>query len=80
MKIRFATGKEMECDYMGHSEKHRQATIRIKNASMNEVVAVFADPKQTIQMYFENDYASGFTKMLAVIDEGDAIRVVMGKE
>lgn len=31
-------------------------------------------------MWLENDYAAGFTKLLAMIDDGDAIRVVLGKE
>ena len=80
MKIRLATGKEMDCDYMGHSEKRRQATIRILNASMQEVTRVFSNPVETVQMHFESDYASGFTKLLAVINDEDAIRVVLGKE
>lgn len=80
MKIRLATGRELDCDYLGHSEKRRQATIRILNTSFQDVVKVFADPAETVQMRFENEYASGFTKLLAVIDEDDAIRVVLGKE
>lgn len=31
-------------------------------------------------MWFEGDYAAGYTKLLAIIDDGDAIRVVLGKE
>lgn len=65
---------------MGHSEKRRQATIRILNTSMQEVARIFSDPSETSQMWFENDYAAGFNKLLAVIDDGDAIRVVLGKE
>ncbi len=70
----------MDCDYMGHSERHRQTTIRVLNASMVDVVKVFSDPAQTASMAFENEYAAGFTKLLAVIDEDDAMRVVLGKE
>ena len=65
---------------MGHSEKRRQATIRIIHASMQEVSRVFSDPAETAQMWFESDYAAGFNKLLAVIDDGDAVRVVLGKE
>ena len=80
MKIKLATGKELECDYMSHSERHRQATIRILRASIGETAKIFSDPAETAHMHFENDYAAGFTKLLAIIDEDDAIRVVMGKE
>lgn len=65
---------------MGHSEKRRQATIRILNTSMQEVARIFSDPSEASQMWFETDYAAGFNKLLAVIDDGDAIRVVLGKE
>lgn len=78
--IKLASGKEIPCDYMGHSEKRRQATIRVLGTSMQEVVRIFSDPSETAQMWFETDYAAGFDKLLAIIDDGDAIRVVLGKE
>jgi hypothetical protein len=80
LKIKLATGREMECDYMDHSEIHRQANIRIVNTSVAEIAAIFSNPVETAAMWFEKDYAAGFTKLLAMIDDGDAIRVVMGKE
>ena len=80
LKIRLASGREMDCDYMDHSQQHRQANIRIKGAQISEIAAVFSNPAETIQMWFGNDYAAGFTKLLAIIDDGDAIRVVLGKE
>lgn len=70
----------MDCDYMGHSEPRRQANVRILNATIPEIATVFSNPDETAHLYFENDYAIGFTKLLALIDDGDAIRVVLGKE
>lgn len=80
MKIKLANGRELECDYMGHSQQRKQANVRILNMPMAEVARIFSDPAQTVQLRFENDYAAGFTKLLAMIDDGDAIRVVLGKE
>ena len=80
LKIKLATGREMECDYMDHSEIHRQANIRIVNTSVAEVATIFSNPVETAAMWFGKDDAAGFTKLLAIIDDGDAIRVVMGKE
>lgn len=80
MKIRMATGRELECDYMDHSQQRRQANIRILNTPITEVASVFSNPTETTQMWFESDYIAGFTKLLAMIDDGDAIRVVLGKE
>lgn len=65
---------------MDHSEQRRQANVRILNMPMAEVARIFSDPAQNVQLRFENDYAAGFTKLLAMIDDGDAIRVVLGKE
>lgn len=79
-KIKLASGRELDCDYMSHSEKRRQATIRILHTSMQEVARVFSNPAETAQMWFESDYAAGFNRLLAVIDDGDAVRVVLGKE
>lgn len=80
LKIKLATGREMECDYMDHSDLRRQANIRIRNTPISEIATVFSNPAETAFFSFERDYAAGFTKLLAMIDDGDAIRVVMGKE
>lgn len=79
-KIKLASGRELDCDLMSHSQKRRQATIRISNASMAEIASVFSNPAETAAMWYETDYAAGFTKLLAIIDDGDATRVVLGKE
>lgn len=80
MKIRLASGKELPCDYMDHSVQHRQANVRILNTPISQVAAIFSNPEETVQLRFENDYAAGYTKLLAMIDDGDAIRVVLGRE
>jgi hypothetical protein len=80
LKVKLANGKEFDCDYMDHSERYRQANVRILNTPIYEIAKVFSDPAETAQLWFENDYASGFTKLLSLIDDGDAIRVVLGKE
>lgn len=79
MKVKLASGKEFECDYMDHSEQHRQANVRILNTPIYEISKVFSNPEETAQMWLGNEYAAGFTKLLALIDDGDAIRVVLGK-
>lgn len=80
MKVKTASGKQFDCDYLDHSERHRQANVRILNTPIYEISRVFSNPEETAQLWFGNDYAAGFTKLLALIDDGDAIRVVLGKE
>lgn len=79
MKVKMASGRQLDCDYMDHSERHRQANVRILNTPIHEIAKVFSDPAETAQLWFGNDYAAGFTKLLSLIDDGDAIRVVLGK-
>ena len=79
-KLKTATGKEFDCDYMGHSDVHRQANIRILNATFTVVASIFSNPIETEQFWFDEDHAVGFTKLLALRDDDGAIWVVLGKE
>ena len=80
MKIRMASGRELECDFLSHSDRRKQATVRIQNTQITVIASIFSNPSETAAMWLGNDYAAGFTKLLAMIDDGDAIRVVLGKE
>lgn len=80
LKLKTASGMELDCDYMGHSDVHRQANVRILNATFPIVAAIFSNPSETGQLWFDGDYAAGFTKLLAIRDDGGAIWVVLGKE
>lgn len=75
-----ASERELECDFLSYSDKRKQATVRIQNTPITVIASVFSNPAETAAMWFEHDYAAGFTKLLAMIDDGDAIRVVLGKE
>ena len=79
-KIRTATGKEFNSDYFNPSELTKQADIRIIGVSIVTAASVFSDKSETVQLWCGNAYASGFTSLLCIRAEGDAIRVVLGKE
>ena len=79
-KLKTAGGMEFDCDYFGHSSMHRQANARILNSTFVVVATVFSNPTETVQLWFDSDYAAGFTKLLAIRDDEDAIWVVLGKE
>ena len=78
--LRTATGKEFNCDYFNPAPTVGQLNLRILNESLATVATVFSDPRETIQMTFENQYAAMYTRLIAIVPEGDAIRVVLGKE
>ena len=79
-KVKTATGKEFECDYFNPAPTLGQINLRVLNESLATVVSVFSDARETIQMTFENQYAAQYTKLIAIVPEMDAVRVVLGKE
>ena len=79
-KIKTATGKEYECDYFNPAPTLGQINLRVLNESLATVVSVFSDARETIQMTWENQYAAQYTKLIAIVPEMDAVRVVLGKE
>ena len=79
-KVTTATGKTYNCDYFNPFPPVGQLNLRVLNAAISDVAAVFSDPKETVQLMFENMYAAQYTKLVAIVPEGDAIRIVLGKE
>lgn len=79
-KVKTATGKKFDCDYFNPAPSFGQTNLRVLNTSITEVAQVFSDPKETIQLWCEGMYAAQYTKLVAIVPEGDAIRVVLGKE
>ena len=79
-KLKTATGKEFDCDYFNPFPQAGQINVRILGENLVRVVTIFSDPRETVQMWFGSQYASGYTKVIAIVPEGDAVRVVLGKE
>jgi hypothetical protein len=57
-----------------------QVNIRILNDSVANVATVFSDTKETVQLNCGKQYLAHHTKLVAIVPEGNAIRVVLGKE
>lgn len=79
-QLKTATGKVFNCDYFNPFPTMGQCNLRVQGVTLAEVAAVFADPHETVQLWFGETYASGYMALKAIIPEGDAIRVVLGKE
>ena len=78
--LKTATGKEFECDYFNPAPTLGQINLRVLRESLATVATVFSDPRETVQMTYENQYAAMYTKLIAIVPEMDAVRVVLGKE
>lgn len=79
-KLTTATGKKFDCDYFNPFPPVGQTNIRILNTDLATIATVFSDPRETKQLWNENMYAAQYTKLVAIVPEGDAVRVVLGKE
>lgn len=79
-KLKTATGKSFDCDYFNPCPPVGQVNLRVLNTSLTTVAAVFSDPLETVQLFCGEQYAAQYTKLVAIVPEGNAIRVVLGKE
>lgn len=79
-KLKTATGREFDCDYFNPFPQIGQINIRITGESLATIATVFGDPAETIQMWYGNQYAAQYTKLIAIVPSSAAIRVVLGKE
>lgn len=79
-KVITATGKRFDCDYFNPFPPANQVNLRVMNTSLAEVATVFGNPSETVQLWCGEQYLAHHTKLVAIVPEGDAIRVVLGKE
>lgn len=79
-KIKTAKGREFESDYAVTSNTSGQAYIRILNAALADVATVFSDKAHTIYLTWGSMVLSRYTRLMAIIPEGSAVKVVLGKE
>lgn len=79
-KVKTATGKEFDCDYFNPAPAIGQTNLRVLNTTVANAATVFSDPKETVQLWCEGMYAAQYTRLVAIVPEGNAIRVVLGKE
>lgn len=75
-----ATGKTFACDYFNPSQATNQCNLRVLNTPLATVATVFNNPAETVQLWCDGVYAANYTRLVAIVPEGDAVRVVLGKE
>lgn len=78
--LKTATGKEFQCDYFNPAPSVGQVNLRVLNAKLPVVASVFSDGSETMQLWCGGQYAAQYTKLIAIAPEGNAIRIVLGRE
>ena len=79
-KLKTATGKEFNSDYLATIPVPAQAYIRILNTPLATVAAVFSNPAETVQLWHGEHYLAHYTHLVAIVPEVDAVKVVLAKE
>ena len=79
-KVKTATGNEFDCDYFNPFPPANQANIRILNESFVSVATIFSDPAETAKLFYKDQVLENHTKLVAIVNDSDAIRVVLEKE
>ena len=79
-KITTAKGRKFDTDMVSVLPDIGRAYIRVLNASIGDVAQTFGSPSETIQLWYNNIYLSGYTQLEAIIPENGAIRVNLRKE
>ena len=79
-KVITATGKRFDCDYFNPFPPAGQVNIRVLGVSLVDVASVFGNPAETVQLWWDQLYIANHTKLIAIVPEGDAVRIVLGKE
>ena len=75
-----ALGKKANCDYFNAVSPVRQVNIRVLNISMLKAAELFSNPAETVRITCGSKTANGYTKLVAIVQEGNAVRVVLEKE
>lgn len=75
-----ATGKTFESDYVATIPYPEMAFLRILGVPLWKVAEIFSDKVETAAITYREAVLTGYTKLLALVVEGDAVKVNLAKE
>ena len=75
-----ATGRRIACDYFNPNQPVPQVDIQVSGLTVSTAAGIFSDRAETVQLWFGNQYIANYTRLVAIIPDGQSIRVVLAKE
>lgn len=78
--IKILSGKTYECDLVSSMDNPCRLYIRVVNSTLPEVATTFGNKEETKEILYGNILLTGYTKLLSMVIEDNAIRVVLTKE
>ena len=79
-KVTTATGKEFDTDYLVTIPRPQMLFVRIIGEPIDGVREVFQNPEETATLTYAGREYEGYTVLDSVVDEGDAVKVVLTHE
>ena len=76
-KLITATGKEYASDYLVTIPKPQMMFVRIFDDDMDAVRETFQNPEKTATLTYANREYTGYTVFDSIVNEGDALKVVL---
>ena len=78
--VKTASGKIYESISLSAIDSPCRLYIRIVNSTLSEVATTFGDKEETKELLYGDILLIGYTKLLSMVIEDAAIRVVLTKE
>ena len=78
--IKTSRGKIYECDSLSAIDSPCRLYVRVTNSTLPEVATTFGNKEETKELLYGNILLTGYTKLLSMVIEDNAIRVVLTKE
>ena len=78
--IKTSSGKAYDCDLVSEIDNPCRLYIRVINSTLSEVAITFGNKEETKELLYGDILLNGYTKLLSIIIEDTAIRVVLTKE
>lgn len=78
--IKTSSGKIYECVFLSELDNPCTLYIRVTNSTLPEVATTFGDKEETKELLYGDTLLIGYTKLLAIVIEGNIIRVALTRE
>ncbi len=79
-KVKTVSGREYACDYFNPCPPVGQTYVRILDATLVEVATIFANKAEIQTLEYAGVLAEGYTRLVALVPEPDAIKVILERE
>lgn len=79
-KIKTASGKLFDSDLCAQVPGIGLLYLRVLGTPLATAAMVFGEPAETEVLYYNDVYFSGYTRLDALIPEGNAVRIALRKE